>query len=107
MCKCLSKYWNMLNDNFKTESVNLYNIINLDNYNSWGNNVYFSNYEKRRLTGWMTNKLKKNDYVSCTMTSGRRMIFKVIKVEDCLDPSDMFFATVEDVGYEDEIFGSE
>lgn len=103
MCKCLSKYWNMLNDNFTNKQVDLTNIINLDNYNSSGNNVYFFNYEKRRLVGWMIHKLKKNDYVSCTMTSGRRMIFKVIKVEDCLDPSDMFFATVEDVGYEDEI----
>ena len=65
--------------------------------------MYFSNYDKRRLTGWMTCKLKKGDYVSSEMASGRRMIFKVTKVENCSSPSDMFFATVKDIGYEDEL----
>jgi len=74
-------------------------IINMWEHTSWGDNIYFFNWEKRHLVGWMTPIPNIGDEIRCKMKSGKVARFKIIKVEPQKDPKDMFFATVEDIGY--------
>lgn len=69
----------------------------------WGRHVDWFDFDKRRIWGHEFKKPKVGDTVVSPMQSGKDAVFKVVDVEYCLDPADMFFATVEDVGYEDTI----
>ena len=37
------------------------------------------------------------------MQSGRTAVFEIENVKTMLDPPDMYFATLKDIGYKDEI----
>jgi len=76
-------------------------VWNMDEHNSWGNNIEFFDYETRRIMGHLTPLPKIGDKLIAKMISGRKFKFEFIKVEPCIDPSDMFFATVKDIGYID------
>jgi len=66
---------------------------------SWGDSIFWFNFEKRRIAGYLTPMIQVGDELVCQMQSGKHMLFNVIDVEQQLDPPDQFFATVEDVGY--------
>lgn len=68
----------------------------------WGDAINISDWDKRRVVGWKTPQPKKGDYLMADMKEGRKGLFRFIKVEPCNDPRDMFFATIQDVGYTDE-----
>jgi hypothetical protein len=69
----------------------------------WGNTIQWFNYDKRRVTGWKQCKPRAGDILESRMESGKTGVFKFVEVEHCSDPHDMFFATVEDIGYKGEI----
>lgn len=74
-------------------------ILNIWEHCSWGNKVYFSSFEDRRISGHLQDRLKLGDEVRSQMSSGRVGRFEVIEIEYCRDPTDQFFATVKDLGY--------
>lgn len=87
--------------NYRTLSGRVYN---LEDYTSWGNNMYFLNFDERRIVGWINpfgepGQPRINDEVRTRMESGRVLRFIVVEVEHMSDPRDMFYATVEDIGY--------
>ena len=65
----------------------------------WGNSVSFINWDKRKLVGWTTPLPSVGDEVLSAMQSGRVGRFKITSVEPSYDPSDMWFAQVDDIGY--------
>ena len=71
-------------------------------HNGWGNSIGWMNWETRRLHGHTTPLPKEADELLAEMTSGKTGRFRFVKVEPCYDPSDMWFATVEDMGYADD-----
>ena len=69
----------------------------------WGRNWSFmagSGTENRRIYGHQPQLPRVGDEFHPAMQSGGHGIFRVTKVEYCVDPPDMFFADVEFVGYE-------
>lgn len=74
-------------------------VWNMWEHNVWGDKIGWLNWDTRRLVGWTTPLPTKGDEIRAKLQSGRTGRFKVIKVEPQVDPSDMWFAYVEDVGY--------
>lgn len=70
---------------------------------AWGNACYFLNYEKRKVSGHKPRPPHVGDLLESPMQSGRIGVFRFIEVERMRDPPDMFFATVADVGFKDEL----
>jgi hypothetical protein len=59
---------------------------------------------KDQISGHTRPLPKEGDDLLCKMESGRVGIYRFTKVNPCTDPSDMWFADVEGVGYaEDEV----
>lgn len=77
-------------------------IWDMRNHGGWGNSIGWMNWENRRLSGHTTPLPKKGDELLAAMTSGKTGRFRFVSVEPCYDPSDMWFGTVEDIGYADE-----
>jgi len=69
----------------------------------WGNAINWTSWEKRKVVGWKPRKPHVGDLLEANMESGRVYVLRFVKVELCGDPQDMFFATVEDVGFKDEL----
>jgi hypothetical protein len=67
----------------------------------WGRHIEWLR-PGEKLTGHMTPKPEVGDEVRSPMHSGRTGIYRITNVEPMLDPPDMFFATVEWIGYLDE-----
>lgn len=82
-------------------------VINMNEHKHWGDNIYFFDWAKRRIVGWMTPIPKVGDELRCKMRSGKIARFEVVEVEHQRDPSDMFFATVKDIGYLSEVESSD
>ena len=74
-------------------------IINMWERTGWGNSVQFTDYDKGSISGHLSVRLKIGDEVRSKMQSGKIGRFKIIAHRQCHDPSDMFFATVEAIGY--------
>jgi len=74
-------------------------VINMWEHKSWGDNILWFNWKRRRLVGWMTPIPKVGDEVRCKMRSGKIGRFEIVKVEPQSNPRDMFFADVRDIGY--------
>lgn len=68
-------------------------------HSGWGDSVSFWDFEKRRITGHLTPRPRVGDEVQAKMQSGKIGRFEIQEVDYMLDPKDMFFATVKDVGY--------
>jgi len=96
---------NPLNETFvidlKTHPKN--EIIDMNSHSTWGNSISFMNWEIREITGHMTPIPKKGDILVSKMKSGKKAVFRIIEIRPCLDPSDQFFGTVEDIGYIEDI----
>ena len=74
-------------------------IINMWEHSGWGNSVKWFDWQKRRVVGWLHQIPEVNDEIRAKMESGKTARFKIVNVEPQRDPPDMFFATVEYVGY--------
>lgn len=61
------------------------------------------NFDQRKIVGFSNTKPIKGDWLFSPMRSGKTAIFEFVKVKPTGDPHDMFFATVKDIGYTDEI----
>lgn len=69
----------------------------------WGNRIEFNGgVEKRKVVGWKPYRPKDGDLLLISMQNGKKALFKFKNVEELHDPKDMFFADIEDVGYEDD-----
>jgi hypothetical protein len=67
----------------------------------WGNHIDWFDFDARRIWGHLPNMLEKGDILAARMQSGKTALFRVTVVDRKWNPPDMFFASVEDVGYED------
>lgn len=75
-------------------------VINMWEHRGWGDNIGWTNYERREIYGFSTPWLYDTDTeIRSEMESGKIARFKIISIEYKLDPRDMFFAKVEDLGY--------
>ncbi len=74
-------------------------VINMWQHKSWGDNIFFNDYEKRSITGWLYKRPVVGDEIRAGMESGKIGRFCVTEVQYMSDPSDMFFCTVSDIGY--------
>ncbi len=73
---------------------------------TWGNAIYFTNFEKRQVEGFKSwslwsseGKPKVLDEFRAKMSDGKIGRFVIVSVKSYSDPSDMFHATVADLGY--------
>lgn len=69
----------------------------------WGDRISFSEWPSLRVNGHKTPKPVVGDVLTSAMESGKTLVFLFVSVEPCGDPPDMFFGTVEPVGYADEL----
>ena len=77
-------------------------ILNAPDENFWGYQISWFDWNKRRIYGHLSPLPKEGDTFTYAMKSGKRALFKIIKVEPCGNPPDMFWADVEDVKYIEE-----
>lgn len=75
-------------------------IITMSDHKGWGNNIYWYDYSKGRLTGWMSPKPKVGDIVRCEMKSGKIARFEITNIEHAVNVNDMFFADTKPLHYE-------
>ena len=75
-------------------------IFSMWEHSSWGNSIYFTDWDKRRIAGHLTPLPKVGDVLRCKMKSGKIARFKFEVVDVLSDPRDQFFATVSFLGYE-------
>lgn len=78
-------------------------LIDMDKHNSWGDSISFMDYKIREVTGHMDPIPEVGDFLIKKMKSGKTAAFKIIEIRPCLDPPDMFFGTVTDLGYIEDI----
>jgi hypothetical protein len=69
----------------------------------WGDACYFFDYDTRRVSGHKQRIPHVGDLLESPMQSGRIGVYRFTQVERVGDPPDMFFATVKDIGFKDEI----
>lgn len=71
----------------------------------WGHRISFEDYDDRRVSGHVSPddapRVSEGDLFAYQLESGRIGVFRLVDVDHCLDPRDMFFASAEDVGYLD------
>ena len=71
-------------------------------HEGWGDRIQWSNYDERRVVGWLQRIPDVGDEIQFKMQSGKVARFGVLKVERAWNVDDMFFADVMDIGYVDE-----
>lgn len=64
-----------------------------------GVNVFFFDWDKRRISGWSFD-VKEGDIIKSKMESGKVGLFKVTRINRMGNPRDQYFGDVEDIGYE-------
>lgn len=69
----------------------------------WGDAINWVSVERLRVVGWKPRKPAVGDWLLAHMQSGSIGVFLFVRVEPCAAPRDMFFATVQKVGYAREI----
>jgi hypothetical protein len=76
-------------------------VWNMWEHRGWGDRLEFLVWEKRRISGHLPNRweFKVGDEVRERMQGGAIARFRVDEVEYVMDPKDMLFATVTDIGY--------
>jgi hypothetical protein len=77
-------------------------VWDMQKHCGWGNNICWMDFESRRISGHTTPLPCVGDELLCQMQSGKTARFRFVKVEPCVDPSDMWFGNVEDIGYDGE-----
>lgn len=68
-------------------------------HTGWGNQIYFSDYSRMRVTGHLRERPKIGDRLESPMESGKIGVFEFVEVTEMRDPPDQFFATVKPLGY--------
>jgi len=72
----------------------------------WGNKISFCEFEAgkavQRVHGFKHRIPKVGDVLQTPMNSGKPGYWMFTEIEPCRDPRDMFFATIQALGYEDE-----
>lgn len=68
-------------------------------HSGWGNSIFWIDWDKRKIGGFLSNLPKKGDILQCEMESGKIAQFKFELVEVMDDPKDQFFALVSDLDY--------
>jgi hypothetical protein len=76
-------------------------VFDMRERKTWGNRISWDDFDKRRLNGHTTPRPRLGDEIRSAMQSGGVGRFRVVDVDYCADPHDMWFATVEDIGYVD------
>jgi hypothetical protein len=75
-------------------------VFNIWEHNGWGNSIQWRDYDNLSLYGFIKNpKVKIGDEFRDKMESGKIMRFEVVELYYKYNPTDMFFATVKDIGY--------
>lgn len=77
-------------------------VINMWDHKTWGNNITWFDWEKRKIVGWLMNRPHVGDELRARMASNKIGRFSIVSVEYYKDPHDMFFAVVSDIDYLDE-----
>lgn len=72
-------------------------------HGGWGHHIEFIDWEDRKVSGHLPDRPSIGDFLEAEMGSGKKAIFRFTDVDYMADPPDMFFATVEDIGYRDEL----
>lgn len=67
---------------------------------TWGDAINFTDWKTGRVHGWKFRRPVVGDLVRIPCRSGKTLIGKFVTVEYANDPHDMFFGTLETVGYE-------
>ncbi len=75
-------------------------VWNMQSHYLWGDKISWHDWDKRKIVGWRYG-VDVGDFLRSTMESGKTASFLIVEVKYCGDPSDMFFATVSDIGYVD------
>ena len=78
-----------------------YHVYNMMKHRSWGDRIQIFNWDERRICGWLSRIPKEGDRLRIPMKSDKIAEFKIINIEKCGDPPDMFFADIEDIDYID------
>jgi hypothetical protein len=81
-------------------SLGVPRIISMWEHSGWGNLINWMDWYERKVYGFMTPTPKEGDILRAKMENGKIAKFEFIHVEVMLDPSDQFFATVSDLGYD-------
>ncbi len=84
---------------FKKKIKKTGRVIKIWEHKSLGNSVYFDDWKKRKIIGFLKDLPVIGDCVHTKMESGSVAELMITKIKYCYNPKDMFFATVEDVGY--------
>ena len=71
-------------------------------YRIGGSTICWCGDIKDYIYGFMDLMPKKGDWVLSSMLSGKIGAYRIVNVEPCRDPQDMFFATVEFICYSDD-----
>jgi len=89
--------------NYKTGKGKIYEMGG-----GWGNAInWTSDYSTPwgSVVGWKSRKPKVGDYIFLPMKSGRVLVTVFTEVRYCNDPNDMFFGTIVELAYSDELKG--
>lgn len=70
--------------------------------NRWGKHFEFLDFKAGRIWGHILH-LGEGDLLAHEMQSGKTAVLRVVKLERCSDPADMFFGEVETIGYSDDL----
>lgn len=97
----MSKFIDWFEGRIKKPQLTGY-VYDASKHTGWGNSIDWSDYDNRRVVGWLHRKPVVGDEILFRMKSGKTSRYAVLKVEYCGDPRDMFFADVMDIGYEGE-----
>jgi hypothetical protein len=75
-------------------------VINMWEHNVWGDTINWISWENKEIYGFSEPCLyDTNTEVRSKMKSGKIARFKIIDIDYKADPNDMFFATLEYLGY--------
>lgn len=78
-----------------------YLLLEMDKTKGWGHNVSWFKYPSK-IHGHY-NELKKGDFITSKLRSGKTMLFRIKGIDYMSDPHDQFFADVYPVGDVKEI----
>ncbi len=71
-------------------------------HGGWGHHCEWKDWDTRQVWGHLPEKPKVGDYLESKLKGGKAL-FRFCDVEYMRDPPDMFFATVEDLGYDRDV----
>ncbi len=70
--------------------------------NMWGAHIKWRDWKDRTVYGHFPQRFDNGTVFAQRMNSKKVGLFRLIEVEWCNDPRDMFFAKAEDIGYAED-----